>query len=1537
MKRFFTPVATLLLLFSLTTVPAFSQGLYATVTGTVSDSSGALIPGVSIKATALSTGVVSTTLTNEAGVYNFRDLLPGRYTISATLPGFQTKNITDVNLTQNESYRYNFQLAVSGVNTQVEVSISADTILATSGASVGEVLDQQKVRDLPIVGNNVLDLITVMAGVENVVPSNPPSAGNAFGRENTTFAGVRADNVMIVRDGINMNDNRSPNGIYSITTINPDLVGEIRLILAPVDVELGRGNGSIQYTTRSGTNRFTGSAVWSFRNTAFDPNSWSNNRSQTIPTFASEDTRLLASQGKANLALQPNWTNTQQGTVSFGGPIVRNKTFFFGLFDLNSSHLRSLDNFLVFTPCARLGIYRYYNLWNSTNAIGQETLTGGTAVRKAVDLNGNPIAPAAQPGGVTLPAGMTTYDAALQYRSVFGPLASAPTTNDCSDAPVDKTTLVPNGVSVTGAPGAGGGWDPYRHQLDTSGYTGRYLAGMPAVNNYEIGDGLNTAGFRILRRSRGIDNLFGSGEATGIRKQFNVKVDHNITNNHKANVNWTYERVISDDVFQAYPDGMSNANFRHPIVITGGVVSTLSASLLNEARFGYRLQDLNVVAPMALPEFQDALAELFPSPANGIRVVPFYGFTNTATGAFNTCPLHYGSRPPTNSPAAGSTSGCNVAPTSKGKTPTWTFSDTFSVSKGTHALRFSGEVRLNSSSTLTPGTTDFVGTSTYASATIGSFGSTAPGTAGVNDLAPSNSRPVTDPNNLKGLQAATNAGTGVNSRNLMNILSGSLSGLAMQYYINNPNLSSPSQISDWSDFRDNEYITVKVKQVEFTAWAKDEWKVTRNLTLTPGIRWDYTGVPYLADGTTIGLVGGGASAFGISGRDFTGWMNPGARAGNTTFEFVGPGSPNPDASVYPNIYNSFGPSFAFAYSLPWFGEGKTTIRGGYQITYSTGSPNPGQGRFSSYSQALSGVPGRTFLANANTQTSTYLDLSAASLNANLPVPTTVAPLQPQVTTGPRNQSLSVFDPNYTNPYVQNLTLSVTRSINRNVTLDVKYIGTLARKSYATQNLNINNFRTNGLLAALDAVRRGDDANAGLLNQIFSGINLCTSAANPGSGSCAAGTYGPIDGVTQTAAVQIRAGGLPTPAGSFTAPTTSLANGDFNTLAGIISNFNYNWGSSTNAHVCAVNCSLPDPNPDNNTVGAALRKNGFPDNFVVTNPQFNNVTYYTNWGSNNYHSLQTELAIRPIRGFSGSVTYNWSKNLGLGNLTDPTDRSANYTNIGNNPGHSLRTNGTFELPIGPNKALLGNTSGWFARAIERWQLGLIYNLSSGYPMSITATSMLYGNGVPDVRNPVDFNKLKGARWGIPSSRQTTASPLFLEGRYFDSADVFVTVDDPQCYAVTTQQSLFSAGGGVPRCTLNALAMVVPEGTPDSAPANTLGAFPLLLADGTSTTDTRNVQIILQHPQPGKRGNLGNNVFIGPGSFRFDANLGKTFQISESKSLQVRFDALNVLNHPSPVNPALTINGVDAFGNTTPFGQMSTKTGGRSLQGQLRLSF
>ena len=1475
MKRFLIPTASVLLLLSLS-IPAFSQGIFATVSGTVTDSSGALIPGVSIKATAVNTGVVTSTVTNEAGAYNFANLLPGKYTISAALPGFQTKNLTDVELSQTTASRYNFELFVAGVNTQVEVTMSATGIIATQGATVGQILNQQKVQDLPLVGNNILDLISVMAGVENIVPTNPPSAANAFGRENTTFAGVRADNVSVVRDGIQMQDNRNPNGIYSITTINPDLVGEIRLILAPVDVELGRGNGSIQYTTRSGTNRYSGSAVWSINNTALNPNSWTNNRNMTLPPNSPPEVIALAEQGKAKLALQPVWSNTNQVTVSFGGPIVRNKTFFFGLFDINRVRGRSLANVIVPTPCARLGIFRYFNGWTNGNA-NAATTTGSNGARASVNLDGTPKPPAGWPSGSSFASGNPVYDPTLQQVSVFGPLQSQPTANDCSDAPINMTTLVPNGVILGAAPGApGGAWDSNRRQLDTTGYITRAMGIFPAANNFETGDGLNTAGYRYLRHYRGVDNLFGSGEATGDREQYNVKIDHNFTANHKGNFNMSYELVDSDDVYQSLPGLYSNANYRRPIVLSGGVTSTLSTSLLNEARFGLRRQGLNVVAPWHRG-FDDELAAILPPAVNGVWVLP----TFTNFGPSTICNPHSGSRPPG--------SGCiGITGTSFENTPTYTYSNTVSWTRGAHAFRFNGELRVNSSETRVPTTANFGSVySTFLTVSGGTIQGTAPGSTSSTDLG-STANPTT---RFATQGTATQNGTAQNIRNMMNYLSGSVGNVQTLYY-----LSDPNNTTTWSDFHTNEFVNLKVHQNEFTAWAKDEWKISRNLTITPGLRWDYFGVPYLENGLTVAPVGGASAVFGVSGRDFTGWMNPGVRAAPTSFELVGPNSPNAGRTAYRNNYHSFGPSFAFAWNLPWFGEGMTVVRGGYQITYQGG------GRMSTVAGALGPAPGTNFQGQVSTQ-NIYLDLS--NFASAIPVPN-VAPLQPLLTTGPRSQNYTAFDPNYTNPYVQNLTLSVTRNVNRNITLDVRYIGTLSRKTYTSLNLNTNNFLFNGLFESLDAVRAGTEVtkDAGdplsLLDQIFAGVNLCTSAASTTIGNCASlpsgQSYGPIGTTTgtgsnaryQTAANQMRA------SSTF---NVNLANAAYNTIAGTISTFNY---SSTGS-----NASLP-PIPAG-FVGAALRKNGFPDNFIDTNPQFGNMTVLGNSGYNNYHSLQFQVTTRPLQGFSGSATYSWSKNLGLlsgtlSNLSTPFDRAADYTTVNNNPGHTLRTNGTFELPIGPNKLLLANSSGWIARAFERWQLGLIYNLSSGAPTSITATSMLYGNGLPDVRHPIDFNKLKGVRWGIPGDNNR------LEGRYFDFGDVFVKVDDPSCANVTSLQGLG------PRCTLDALAIVVPEGTPDS-----------------QVVDGRTVQVVLQHPAPGKKGNLGNGTLIGLGSWRFDANLSKTFNISESKSVAVRIDMQNVLNHPVPGNPNLSITGND------PFGQIESKTQGRLFQGNLRFNF
>src|SRR2546428_5163425 len=258
-----------------------AQSSTATVSGTVSDSTGALIPGVSITATNTQTGIVTTVITNESGTYNFASLQPGVYNLSAELSGFQTHTYSAVQLGLSQQVRLNFTLQVGGVAQSVEVTVAADTLLAATSSSVGGVLPEYRVRDLPTIGRDALELVNIMPGV------TAPTSNIGTARTSETFAGIYAGTgaVNTTRDGISVSDGRYNNGVFASTSINPDLVGEMRVVVAPADAEMGRGVGQVQILTRSGTNQFRGSAVWNVQNSALDANTWNGNRVGTTPTW----------------------------------------------------------------------------------------------------------------------------------------------------------------------------------------------------------------------------------------------------------------------------------------------------------------------------------------------------------------------------------------------------------------------------------------------------------------------------------------------------------------------------------------------------------------------------------------------------------------------------------------------------------------------------------------------------------------------------------------------------------------------------------------------------------------------------------------------------------------------------------------------------------------------------------------------------------------------------------------------------------------------------------------------------------------------------------------------------------------------------------------------------------------------------------------------------------------------------------------------------------------------------------------------------
>jgi len=423
------------------------------------------------------------------------------------------------------------------------------------------------------------------------------------------------------------------------------------------------------------------------------------------------------------------------------------------------------------------------------------------------------------------------------------------------------------------------------------------------------------------------------------------------------------------------------------------------------------------------------------------------------------------------------------------------------------------------------------------------------------------------------------------------------------------------------------------------------------------------------------------------------------------------------------------------------------------------------------------------------------------------------------------------------------------------------------------------------------------------------VNLCQIGCSAGAQYGAIGST-TANGTLQTAAFQMRS------SSSF---ATNLALGNYGGGGGVaptLATLDYTQIGCPAAGA-AGNCGLPVVNTSA-VRGSVLRYGGSgnPENLIYTNPQFATANWFSNMGNTNYHSLQVEATLRPTHGFSGTMNYTFSKNLGLpGGFTNPVDRHGDYSIVLNNHPHILRTNGNIELPIGPGKLLLGNSHGPLARAFEGWRFGGIYTLSSGNWNSITAQNELYGNGVPDVTNAALLKELladRGTKWGVKSAAGV------VEGDYFDRTK-FVKVPDPQCAAVTSLQGL-NVPGPFARCNLQALARVVPAGTPGA----------VALTDGSGNFG----QIFLQNPLPGKRGNLGQNILRGLPLWRFDTNIAKAFKVTESTRLLFRLDVFNVLNHAQPGGPNLSINS-----SFVPFGEITTKNGNdpRVMQGQLRLEF
>lgn len=663
------------------------------------------------------------------------------------------------------------------------------------------------------------------------------------------------------------------------------------------------------------------------------------------------------------------------------------------------------------------------------------------------------------------------------------------------------------------------------------------------------------------------------------------------------------------------------------------------------------------------------------------------------------------------------------------------------------------------------------------------------------------------------------------ARNLLTDLSGSLASVRQGFDLRSAKELVFRGYGDGVKFKLRDF-----RATELSGFFKDGWKVRPDLTLNLGIHWGWFGVPYEKNGLAGKVIGDEKGLCGISCGALT------------AVEFVGKGSPNPGRQLYPNDLNNYAPSFGLSWSLPWFGKDKTVLRTGYGWSYAGG---PFKGASSDLNFVGGGLPG-TFGGFSNSgityTTANYLSLASLSL----PLPQQFAPLQPTSLDGSRADTLQMYATDRVNPYIQNLNFSIQRELARNLTLDVSYVGTKGTRLFGGNPLNavnINASQPGGqtFLDAFNVTRAG--GNAPLFDQMLRGLNI------PGAGV--------VNGTTVTGSAALR---------TFTSTRAFIANGNAGQLADFLNRSTSVTGKG----------------------GGFVRNSGlFPENFFVLNPQFSIVNLQGSPSSSTYHSLEVQVTKRMSNGFTNQTTYTWSQALGIGDgdllyePRNPNNRSLDKAVLGFHRTHNLISNGTYELPFGPNRRFLGNAPGFVQRLAERWQFGGIFSWTSGAPLTVTATT--------------------SSIW-----QATTNSTPSVVGDFSKSIGEVTKVSNGVVYFPGLQQITDTAATRV--SALNGLS----------------GSF-----SNKAIADSQG-QLVLVNPSPGEVGNLGRNTIEGPAYLGFDANLIKRSRIAENKEFEFRLDAINVLNHPNFGNPVLDIN-------NTSFGRITTASGNRRFVISARLNF
>ena len=302
-------------LWTMSVTPLLSQNIFGTILGTVQDPSGAPVAGAEVIATGIETNQPYRTVTNGTGYFEFSYLRPGAYSLKVSATGFKSAQRARVPLSVEDRIRRDFTLEVGDVATSIAVEDKLPSVQSES-ASLGQVVGERAVRELPLAGRNVFEAAGMVAGViVNPTAEGRNIAEGGFDSSDISMSGGRYRTNEYLIDGVTV---MLPQNNNSAITPAPESTQELKVMTGNSGAQFGRtGGGTINVVTKGGTNEFHGNGWYFFRNQMLQANDFfANSRGQGKGVF-----------------------KYQMFGATLGGPIRKNKTFFFAEYQASRNHV----------------------------------------------------------------------------------------------------------------------------------------------------------------------------------------------------------------------------------------------------------------------------------------------------------------------------------------------------------------------------------------------------------------------------------------------------------------------------------------------------------------------------------------------------------------------------------------------------------------------------------------------------------------------------------------------------------------------------------------------------------------------------------------------------------------------------------------------------------------------------------------------------------------------------------------------------------------------------------------------------------------------------------------------------------------------------------------------------------------------------------------------------------------------------------------------------------------------------------------------